>query len=425
MTEFNAFGSLKQKTSPSSTFSKGHETPGQLRDAFINEFGATSLTNIAHHERRHSWIEIDLLALMHNVRTIKAMLSPQVRFMAVVKADAYGHGAAQIARAALFAGASDLGVATVDEGISLRMAEIAAPILLLSQPPVEAIPLLLAYNIVPAIYTIEFAMEYAEFADKYHMEAPYHLAINTGMNRIGVHHDEVIEFVSMLDFHRALERVGTFTHYATADMPDTLDFDVQYNRFVTVIEAMREAGFDPGIVHACASAAALRYPKSHFDMVRIGIAMYGFSPCDEVRGKLDLRPVMSVHARITAVYTPNVGEGVSYGYNYRSPGGVYVCTVPLGYADGLSRSLSGNIHIIYNGHIYRQVGNICMDQCMFEIDMRSYDLPAAPRIGDEVIIVGEQGSAFSGIERMCDILHTIPYEVVCGFALRMPRVYVQ
>ena len=257
------------------------------------------------------------------------------------------------------------------------------------------------------------------------MDAPYHMAINTGMNRIGVHYSDVLEFLSMLDFHRALKRVGTFTHYATADASDTLDFEVQFRRFTSAIEAMRQAGFDPGIVHSAASAAALRYPQSHFDMVRIGIALYGFSPCDEVRGAFDLRPAMSVHARITAVNTPGVGEGVSYGYTYRSPGGVYICTVPGGYADGLSRALSNRISFIYKARTFRQVGNICMDQCMFEIDTRAYSTQAPPSVGDEVILIGEEGSAFCGVEQISALLDTIPYEVVCSFALRMPRVYVQ
>ena len=236
----------------------------------------------------------------------------------------------QCAKASLNAGAEWLGVATVDEGVELRKAGIAQPILILAEPPISAIPLLLRYRVTPAVYTAEFAIAYAEMADAHGLRAPFHLAINTGMNRIGVRWDEVMEFVLQTSFHRALVLDGIFTHFATADCPDAIDFHLQARRFVEAATALHDAGIDPGIVHCDNSAALLRYAETNFDMVRLGIALYGFHPCPETRKLIDLKPAMSVHARITDVRTVPMSEGVSYGLNYRSPGSVKICTVPVG-----------------------------------------------------------------------------------------------
>ncbi|MFR7651254.1 MAG: alanine racemase, partial [Eggerthella lenta] len=319
-----------------------------------------------------------------------------------------------------------LGVATVNEAIELREALVNAPILVLSQPPETAIPLLLAYKVMPSVYTSEFAIQYAEAADAFGVRAPYHLAVNTGMNRIGVRHDEVVEFMGQVSFHRALDLVGTFTHFATADSAETLDFQIQVKRFIEAVTALRTAGVNPGIVHAANSAAAIRYPDVQFDMVRLGIAMYGLHPSGVTRPMIDLHPAMSVHARITDVRTVPMSEGVSYGMNYRSPGSVKICTVPVGYADGLRRGLSGRTDVILKGQRCHQVGNICMDQCMFEVDLRVYGSRRRldPMIGDEVLLVGREGDSVITLDDMANTLGTINYELACGFSLRMPRVYV-
>lgn len=331
-----------------------------------------------------------------------------------------------VARAALNSGADYLGVATVDEAVELRKADVRAPILVLAEPPVTAVPLLLGYNIYPAVYTPEFALAYGEMADMHGMKAPFHLAVNTGMNRIGVRAEDVIEFERQVNFHRALEQVGMFTHFATADCPENLDFQIQLKRFKEAVEAVRTAGIDPGIVHAANSAAIFRYPETHFDMARLGISLYGFHPCRETMGKVDLKPAMSVFARITDAKTVPMSEGVSYGLNYRSPGSVKICTVPLGYADGLRRGLSGKTNFIVDGQYCRQVGNICMDQCMFEVDLRTYGTRKRidPQIGDLVTIVGAQGDAVTTITEMAYELNSIEHEVAIGFSHRLPRVYV-
>ncbi len=403
-------------------YARDHARP----EAGAANFDPDKLRLIPTTDRRWAWTEIDLNAIRHNVTSLKQHVGRGVRVMAVVKADGYGHGAVKCAKTALNSGAEYLGVATVDEAIELREALVNAPILILSQPPMESIPLLLAYKVMPSVYEPDFAIQYAEAADAFGIRAPYHLAVNTGMNRIGVRHDEVVEFMSQVSFHRALDLVGTFTHFATADMPETLDFHIQTKRFLEAIQAMRVAGVDPGIIHAANSAATIRYPDVHFDMVRPGIAMYGLHPCQETRTLIDLRPAMSVHARITDTRLVPMSEGVSYGLNYRSPGSVKICTVPVGYADGLRRGLSGRTDFIMGGRRLRQVGNICMDQCMFEVDLRTYGTRRRldPQVGDEVLLVGRQGDCVVALDDMANTLGTIHYELAIGFSHRMPRLFV-
>ena len=389
-------------------------------------FDPAKLATIPETDRRWSWVEVDLTAIRHNVMVARRALTKGAHLCAVVKADAYGHGAVQCAKTALSAGADYLAVATVDEGVQLREGNVFAPVLVLSQPPLESIPLLLAYKLMPSVYDAQFAIAYEEAADSFGVDAPYHLALNTGMNRIGVRHDEVVEFLRHVSFHRALDLVGTFTHFATADCPETLDFQIQARRFVESIQAMVDAGFDPGIVHAANSAATLRYPAVHFDMVRFGIALYGLQPCDETRALADLRPAMSVKARITDMRAVPMSEGVSYGLHYRSPGSVIICTIPIGYADGFRRGLSGRADVILKGRRCRQVGNICMDQCMFEVDMRSSAMRTRvePQIGDLVTLVGREGESIITKDVLARTLDTITHEVAIGFGCsRMARVY--
>lgn len=402
-------------------YARDHErdAAGTLR------FDPDKLRMIADVDRRWSWVEVDLSAIRHNVGEYRRRLGNRTRLMAIVKANAYGHGAVQVARTALNSGAEWLGVATVNEAIELREALVNAPILVLSEPPATTAPLLLAYKITPAVYTPEFAIAYAETADAFGLKAPYHLAINTGMNRIGVRHDQVIDFMMQVGFHRALELNGVFTHFATADSSEMLDFQIQAKRFMEAVSALRAAGIDPGIVHCANTAAGARFADVRFDMARLGISLYGMHASDETRGLLDLRPAMSVHARITDTRTVPLGEGVSYGMEYRSPGSVKICTIPVGYADGLRHELSGRMDVILDGRRCRQVGQICMDMCMFEVDLRTYGSHRRldPQIGDEVLLVGCQGESMITLDEMADVLGTINYEVACGFNMRLPKVY--
>lgn len=346
--------------------------------------------------------------------------------MCVVKADGYGHGAFQVARACRGAGADMFGVSSFAEAKELRDAGITEPILILSEPPRETISDLISMNIMPTIDTMEFAMELGERAAALGTVAPYHLKIDTGMNRIGVHHLDVLEFMRNVDFHRGLTCDGTFTHFATAENLNDWDFALQLRRFVEAVSALHNEQIEYGTVHCCNTAATIMHPEAHFDMVRLGIGIYGLHPSDTTKNRIQLEPAMSIHARATYVKRPAIGEGVSYGLTYRVPKNVQIATLPLGYADGLDRRLSNNMDVIFRGKRVRQVGRICMDQCMIEVDSNLVRRDPLEPIdhGDHVIVVGVEGNESITLDEMALKLGTIHYELACRFGMRLDRVYV-
>lgn len=369
-------------------------------------------------ERRWAWAEIDLGAVAHNVAALKGLTRPGTLFMAVVKADGYGHGAVPVARAALSAGADRLGVATVGEAVELRAAGISAPVLILSEPPESAIPLLLEHGVTPSVYTKEFAGALGRAAVARGVDAPYHLKIDTGMNRIGVRAEDAPLFASMLAEFPGLRLEGTFTHFATADVPGDWDVTRQLQRFESAIAGMRTERVDPGIVHAANSPATILVPEAHFDMVRCGIAIYGLHPAPSTRDKVDLRPAMSVRARATLVKRIGMGEGVSYGLTWHAGTGAVIATLPLGYADGVHRVLSNRMPVLVAGRRASQVGRVCMDQFMVEV-------PAGcdARRGTTFTIAGSDGSETVSIDEIADLAGTINYEIACAFGMRLERVY--
>ncbi|MDR2957865.1 MAG: alanine racemase [Coriobacteriales bacterium] len=378
-------------------------------------------------DRRWAWLEVNLEAIRRNLQRFRKHIGPDVLIMAVVKADGYGHGAVEVARTALATGAKFLGVSNVDEGITLRKAGIIAPILVLSQPPESTIDLILHYQLTPAVQTAEFALELGESAASQDRVTPFHLKIDTGMNRVGVHYADAPDLLRTIDFHRGLKLQGVFTHFATADEVETFEFSRQYERFIKALDEMRYLGINPGIVHAANTAATIRYKHAHFDMVRVGIGMYGLHPSAVTRSLIELYPAMSVYARVTMVKPVSIGEGVSYGMRYRSPGNVLIGTLPLGYADGLARELSGKIDVLVRGRRLHQVGTICMDMMMFEADQRSSakNPPIVPVVGDEAVIVGIDGKEQISIDDLAKVLGTINYDVACRLGMRLERLYVE
>ena len=376
-------------------------------------------------ETRWSWVEIDRGALRRNVRAYKNLLGPRQRLCCVVKADAYGHGAVECARVMHSTGADMFAVATVKEGVQLREGGITAPILVLSEPPAEAVPTLVEHDLMPSVYTVEFALAYGEGAVAAGTVGAYHLAIETGMNRIGVHYADVLEFRRSIDFHRGLSCAGVFTHFATADDVDGWDYKLQCRRFDEAVRAMQEAGFDCGTVHCENTAATMLDDSVRYDMVRVGIGLYGLQPCEASGYRMGLEPVMSVRAKVTRTMRPAMGEGVSYGFTYRVPRtAVQICTLPIGYADGLSRTLSNRMEVLYRGERIRQVGNICMDQCMVAIQQTPiHQIPEAEH-GDVMTIIGRDGDAVITMDEMARLRGTINYEVACGFGMRLEKVYL-
>ncbi len=380
-------------------------------------------------EDRWAWVEVDLDAVRRNTRAFMECLKGGTRLCAVVKANAYGHGAVPVARACKAAGADMFAVATVAEGVALREGGVAEPILLLAQPPQSSVGVLVEHGLMPAVYDLEFAAQLGEAALERGTVARYHLAVDTGMDRIGVPYQDVGKFLLVADRLRGLQLDGTFTHFATADRLANWDFAQQLKRFRDAVRAIRDIGIDPGCVHCANTPATVLHPETHFDMVRVGVGLYGLHPCDATRGRIELEQAMSVRARVTRVVEPRVGEGVGYGMTYRvARPGIQIATIPIGYADGFSRVYSNDVDVVYRGKRYRQVGNICMDQCMFEVEP-GLELAKGQKIkpvepGDEVTLVGRDGGEFVSLDELAHKMGTINYEVACQFDLRLPKVYV-
>lgn len=374
---------------------------------------------------RWAWVEIDQGALRRNTRAFKNLLGYGKRLCCVVKADAYGHGAVQCAKIMHATGADMFAVATVSEGVQLREGGIKSPILVLNEPPIDACDTLLEYQIMPSVYSSEFALAYGERAVEMGYVGKYHMAIETGMNRIGVHFTDVLEFRREIDFHRGIECDGVFTHFATADDPDGWDYRLQCTRFSEAVAAMKDAGFECGIVHCSNTPASMLDHSMQFDMIRAGIGLYGLQPCEKSASIMPLEPVMSVRARVTRTIHPAMGEGVGYGFTFRVPRArVQVCTIPIGYADGLSRTLSNKMDVLYRGQRIRQVGNICMDQCMVAIQQTPARQMPEAEVGDLITIVGKDGDAVITMDEMARLRGTINYEVACGFGMRLEKVYI-
>jgi len=391
-------------------------------------------TDLLPSERRWAWSEIDRDAIRANLKTLRKRLAANTMMLGVVKADGYGHGATEVAKIALSTGCTYLGVSNVAEGVSLRNDGIEAPIIIFAEPPVTCIDAILSYDLIPAVNTREFALALAKTAAAAGVIAPFHLKVDTGMNRVGVHYTEAGDFLQTISSFEGLKLQGTFTHFATSDAEDTFGFNTQLQRFERVLENIHMRGMDPGIVHSANSAAAIRYRRSHFNMVRLGIAMYGLHPSSVTYDVVHLEPAMSIHARVNMLKQVPLGEGVSYSFTYRSPGGVEVATIPVGYADGLSRLLSNKMDVLVHGQRYPQVGNICMDLCMFEANVQPGSFPARSAqlaaeskpvaYGDEVIIVGKSGNKEITLDEMAALVGTINYELACKFSRRLERVYL-
>jgi alanine racemase len=369
-------------------------------------------------DRRWAWSEVDLDAIARNIARLRALLKPGTAFMAVVKSDGYGHGALEVARAAIGAGADRLGVATVDEALRLRAGGITSPVQLLAEAPPASADVLVERGITPTVFTAAFASALAEAARRSQRVVPFHLKVETGMNRIGVRAEDAADFLGTLRGLPGIALEGVFTHFATADVPGDWEFDRQLERFSSALLHLRDSGIDPGIVHAANSPATILHPETHFDMVRCGIAIYGLHPADTTHGVIDLEPAMSVKARVTRVARLAMGEGVSYGFAWHAPSPATVATLPIGYADGVRRSLSGQMHVLIGGRPCRQVGRVCMDQLMVEVP-RGVDVA----VGDEAVLIGRQGQASLTMEKQAELVSTVDYEIACGYGARLGRVY--
>lgn len=370
---------------------------------------------------RWAWAEVDLDAVAHNIAIIRAAVAPS-RVWAVVKADGYGHGAVPVARAALAAGAAGLCVALEQEGVELREAGIHVPILVLSEQPHERSAAMIAAGLTPTVYSVAAVDALAAAAGSAAAGAiGVHLKFDTGMHRVGAPPAAAVLLAEAIARHPQLRLEGAFTHLAMADEPTAAANELQLRRFEDALELLDEAGYRPATVHAANSAAALALPASRHDVVRIGIAMYGVEPGPALSDLCSrLRPAMSLHARVTMVKTVAAGEGISYGLRHVFDHDAVVATIPIGYADGVPRRLSGTgAEVLIHGRRLPIVGVVTMDQIMVDCGDLAVD------VGDEVVLIGGQvGSAGSDAiraEEWAARLGTIGYEIVCGISRRIER----
>ena len=380
-----------------------------------------------------TWAEVDLDAIAHNISALRGLTKPTTHFMAVVKANAYGHGAVAVAWQALAAGADWLGVARVHEGVELRQAGIRAPILIFGYTPPREAPALLTHDLTATVYSFETASAYSEAACAAGRTLRVHLKVDTGMGRLGlipevfnlsptgkaVSGNPVFEADAIAHLP-GIELEGVYTHFAAADHADTSYTLAQLEKFNDFLDHLHFAGLSVPIRHAANSAALIRMPKTHFDMVRCGIAMYGLYPSDAVdRDQIVLRPAMEWKSHAIHVKHVPAGFHVSYGMTYTTDRPTVIATVPVGYADGLNRRLSSTGAMLAGGRRVPIVGRVCMDLTMLDLGP-----DANLSVGDEVVVIGRQGDAVLTADEMAGTLGTINYEVVTTVAARVPRVHL-
>ena len=364
---------------------------------------------------QRAWVEIDLNALAHNVREIKSILSPTTALMAVVKADGYGHGAVVVAQTAIDNGATWLAVATLAEGIELRQAGIKVPILLLGAiNSTEEINAIAKWRLQATICNPQQALI---FSDTLETSLPVHLKLDTGMSRLGTDWQQALEFVSLVHQLPNLEITGIYSHFATADDRDPRIMNLQNQRFQQAITQIKAQGIIPPLLHIANSAATLQDSRFHYDLVRVGLAIYGLYPASHLRHKLVLKPVLQVKARVTQVKKITQGTGVSYGYKYICDRDTMIAVVGIGYADGVARNLSNRLQAIVRGELVPQIGAITMDQMILDVSQLDNLQP-----GEIVTLLGQEKEHQITADDWAKSLDTISWEILCGFKHRLPRI---
>ena len=370
--------------------------------------------------RQRAWVEVSPTAIEANCRLLCRQLAPGCRLMAVVKADGYGHGAVTVATAALRGGASSLGVATLQEGLELRDAGIEAPVLILSAlPNTEDLRHCLERRLMPTLSSLDEAHTAAAVAAGGGTERfPVQLKLDTGMARLGGEWQEGAQLVQSIRALPQLDLVGFYSHLACADEPGDQFTHVQLQRFRSVIEALPDGGSDL-CCHLANSAGTLQDPRFHLDMVRVGLALYGQSPADHLGRHLALQPALAVKARVSLIREVPSGSGVSYGHRFVTSRPSRLAVIAIGYADGVVRALSGRIDVLHRGRRLPQVGNITMDQIIVDAtDVE--DLT----VGDSVTLLGLDGGDRISPQDWSTRCGSIPWEILCGFKHRLPRVEI-
>ena len=370
---------------------------------------------------KRTWADINLDALAHNYNAIKRHVPAGTQFMGVMKADAYGHGAVPVSHAMVQLGAEYLAVSNLEEAVQIRRGGVRAPILILGYTPPTYAENMIYLDMTQEVHSLAYAKELNDTLNGTNFILNVHLKLDTGMTRIGftAYDDEaslrdMVEAASLPHLH--IE--GAFTHFCASDSKAPADeafTRLQYSRFCAALEYLELHGIRPELRHCCNSGATLLYPEYAMDLIRPGIVNYGVSPSADTTGILDLQPVMQLSTTISQIRDIPAGVDVSYGRTYTTPSARRLAVLSIGYADGLSRRLSGRTSFLIRGKYAPVVGRICMDLCMVDVT----DIPDV-QVGDEVVVIGSDMPC----EAMADQLDTIAYEVLCGNK-RIPRIYLQ
>ncbi|MCC8069199.1 MAG: alanine racemase [Ruminococcus sp.] len=374
--------------------------------------------------RKRTWCEIDLNALKYNVDTIKSITDKKI--IAVVKANAYGHGDIEIATELQNLGIDYFAVSNLDEGIKLREHGILGEILILGYTPVEEAEMLQNYNIVQAILGYDYAIELNKSLEEKGSTARVHIAIDTGMNRIGFiqnEHNDTLEDIKKVYALKNLKIDGIFTHLCVADSfrQDNVDFtEYQLNNLDTIVAELKKSGYDCGLVHAQNSAGLTNLKKEQYGAVRAGIILYGLNPSNDVRKDIVYKPIMALKSVVSMVKYISKGDTVGYGRTFKADKTIKVATVTAGYADGYSRLLSNKGEVLIHGIRCKIIGNVCMDQ--FMVDVSNID---NVKSGDIVTLVGTDGNETITLDELANIIGTINYELACNINLRASRVYIK
>jgi alanine racemase len=366
---------------------------------------------------RPTWLEVDLEAIAFNVRQVKEIVGPDVEVLAVLKADAYGHGAITVARTAINNGASFCGVASANEAVMLRKNGVDAPILVLGYTPAWLAREAILHDVTLTLYDADTARAFSRAASDLRRTAKVHIKVDSGMGRLGLLPDQVIPFITEVRGLRGLDLEGIFTHFSVADNEQLSYTTLQLERFNRVLNELEQLGMAFRRVHCANSAALLRMPQSHFNMVRLGLAMYGLQPSRNVPLPPGFRPALTWKTTIAQVKTLPPGSYVSYGNTYQTETAESIAVIPVGYADGFRRAPTRWQSVLVRGQRAPIVGRVCMDQTMISVD----HIPNV-RAGDEVVLIGPQGQDRITAEEVAEWLGTINYEVVSEILARVPRV---
>ncbi len=363
--------------------------------------------------------EIDLRVIAQNLQGVRKKVGAAIRIMAVVKANAYGHGLIEVARYVEKKGADYLGVATAEEGECLRAGGIKKPIHVFTLPNERQARLIVVAGLEATVCSLRDADFLEKAGQRARKTIPVHIKVETGMNRIGVSPKEVGTFIRAIKRHRRLEIKGAYTHFATADERNKDFTRLQLSRFEQSLEQIRKEGVELEVRHCANSAAILDFPESYFDMVRPGLMIYGYYPSRQTSESVPLKPALSLKTEVSLLKSVESGESVSYGRKFIAKKRTNIATLPVGYADGFSRLLSGKASVLIRGERFPIVGTICMDQLM--VDVGGADI----HVGDEAVLIGEQGGRVIDAWQLANRLGTIPYEICCAISARVPRVHIK